>query len=219
MGENDIETMSNVTIAKYDFEDECFAGISPECLDFIAKLLVKDLRCVFCLISLSPHKQAKQLLIKRMYLLLLLLHSTRMTAADCVKHKWLQQRPAATGTATIARTASASAAKSRLKSESPTPLASESSEDSTATIEDAGDDDDNDDVADDDDENVGIGVKTTQPDDNEDSEELAQLCSTHELEVPYELPCWHYKCNDSFHLSLPLSRSVRTGQRAGCHQG
>lgn len=51
MGENDIETMSNVTIAKYDFEDECFNGISPECLDFIAKLLVKDLRCVF-LISL-----------------------------------------------------------------------------------------------------------------------------------------------------------------------
>jgi len=47
MGENDIETMSNVTIAKYDFEDECFNGISPECLDFIAKLLAKDLRWVF----------------------------------------------------------------------------------------------------------------------------------------------------------------------------
>lgn len=46
MGENDIETMSNVTIAKYDFEDECFNGISPECLDFIAKLLAKDLRWV-----------------------------------------------------------------------------------------------------------------------------------------------------------------------------
>lgn len=56
MGENDIETMSNVTIAKYDFEDECFAGISPECLDFIAKLLVKDLRCVslISLCTVSP---------------------------------------------------------------------------------------------------------------------------------------------------------------------
>ncbi|KAH8418681.1 hypothetical protein KR222_009629, partial [Zaprionus bogoriensis] len=150
MGENDIETMSNVTIAKYDFEDECFNGISPECLDFIAKLLVKDL-------------------------------SIRMTAADCVKHKWLQQRPAATppaaggvtaasGAATIAKTASASA-KSRLKSESPTPLASESSEDSTETIEDV----------DDDDEAADDGDETTEHED-EDSEELAQLCSTHDLE-------------------------------------
>ncbi|KAH8300139.1 hypothetical protein KR044_010465 [Drosophila immigrans] len=147
MGENDIETMSNVTIAKYDFEDECFNGISPECLDFIAKLLVKDL-------------------------------STRMTAADCVKHKWLQQRPAATPTTTssgttIAKTASVSA-KTRLKAESPTPLASESSEDSTETIEEADlDDDDEDD-----------GEDATEQD--EDSEELAQLCSTHDLEVRAE---------------------------------
>lgn len=44
MGETDIETMANVTIAKYDFEDESFSSVSPECLDFIAKLLVKDLR-------------------------------------------------------------------------------------------------------------------------------------------------------------------------------
>ncbi|KAH8405458.1 hypothetical protein KR215_000200 [Drosophila sulfurigaster] len=149
MGENDIETMSNVTIAKYDFEDECFNGISPECLDFIAKLLVKDL-------------------------------STRMTAADCVKHKWLQQRPAATPTptttasgTTIAKTASASA-KTRLKSESPTPLASESSEDSTETIEEA--DLDDDDAGADEDEEEDV----TEQD--EDSEELAQLCSTHDLE-------------------------------------
>ncbi|XP_068147197.1 uncharacterized protein sqa [Drosophila tropicalis] len=114
MGENDIETMSNVTIAKYDFEDECFNGISPECLDFIAKLLVKDL-------------------------------STRMTAAQCVEHKWLQQRPAAgTGVTPFAKAGvSSSASKTRLKSESPaTTVASESSEDSTETIEDAEDEDD-----------------------------------------------------------------------------
>ncbi|XP_065366912.1 death-associated protein kinase related [Calliphora vicina] len=62
MGETDIETMANVTIAKYDFEDESFANVSPEGIDFISKLLVKDL-------------------------------STRMTAAQCMKHKWLQRRP------------------------------------------------------------------------------------------------------------------------------
>uniref|UniRef100_T1PFH1 Protein kinase n=1 Tax=Musca domestica TaxID=7370 RepID=T1PFH1_MUSDO len=62
MGETDIETMANVTIAKYDFEDESFSSVSPECIDFISKLLVKDL-------------------------------DTRMTAAQCLKHKWLQRRP------------------------------------------------------------------------------------------------------------------------------
>ena len=44
MGETDIETMANVTIAKYDFEDESFANVSPDGIDFISKLLVKDLR-------------------------------------------------------------------------------------------------------------------------------------------------------------------------------
>ncbi|XP_049310009.1 death-associated protein kinase related [Bactrocera dorsalis] len=62
MGETDIETMANVTIAKYDFEDESFSNVSPECLDFIGKLLVKDLQ-------------------------------TRMTAAQCLEHNWLQRRP------------------------------------------------------------------------------------------------------------------------------
>ncbi|XP_055856486.1 uncharacterized protein LOC129919581 [Episyrphus balteatus] len=62
MGETDIETMANVTIAKYDFEDEAFSNVSPEALDFISKLLVKD-----C--------------------------STRMTATECLEHKWLKRRP------------------------------------------------------------------------------------------------------------------------------
>lgn len=44
MGETDIETMANVTIAKYDFEDESFGNVSRDCIDFISKLLVKDLR-------------------------------------------------------------------------------------------------------------------------------------------------------------------------------
>ncbi|ALC40454.1 maker3 [Drosophila busckii] len=114
MGESDIETMSNVTIAKYDFEDECFNGISAECLDFIAKLLAKDL-------------------------------STRMTAADCMKHKWLTQRPVGAASSGAIAKSKSMCSKSRLKSVSPTPE-SESSEDSTETIEDA-DDDDDDEVA------------------------------------------------------------------------
>ena len=46
MGETDIQTMANVTIAKYDFEDESFSSVSAECMDFISKLLVKDMRYV-----------------------------------------------------------------------------------------------------------------------------------------------------------------------------
>ncbi|XP_046623921.1 striated muscle preferentially expressed protein kinase-like isoform X1 [Neodiprion virginianus] len=42
MGDTDIETMANVTIAKYDFDDEAFAEISDEAKDFIKSLLVKD---------------------------------------------------------------------------------------------------------------------------------------------------------------------------------
>lgn len=42
MGETDVETMANVTIAQYDFDDEAFDSISNEAKDFIKKLLVKD---------------------------------------------------------------------------------------------------------------------------------------------------------------------------------
>lgn len=42
MGETDIETMANVTVAKYDFDDEAFNEISEDAKDFIKKLLVKD---------------------------------------------------------------------------------------------------------------------------------------------------------------------------------
>jgi myosin-light-chain kinase len=43
MGESDVETMANVTIAKYDFDDEAFLDVSEEAKDFIAKLLVKQM--------------------------------------------------------------------------------------------------------------------------------------------------------------------------------
>lgn len=42
MGSTDIETMANVTIGKYDFDDEAFNDVSKEAMDFIRKLLVKD---------------------------------------------------------------------------------------------------------------------------------------------------------------------------------
>lgn len=44
MGETDVETMANVTIAQYDFDDEAFDDISEDAKDFIRKLLAKDIR-------------------------------------------------------------------------------------------------------------------------------------------------------------------------------
>lgn len=44
MGSTDVETMANVTIGKYDFDDEAFSLVSKDALNFIEKLLVKDLR-------------------------------------------------------------------------------------------------------------------------------------------------------------------------------
>lgn len=43
MGETDVETMSNVTIATYDFDDEAFDDISEDAKDFIRKLLMKSI--------------------------------------------------------------------------------------------------------------------------------------------------------------------------------
>lgn len=42
MGNTDLETMTNVTKAIYDFDDDSFDPISDEAKDFISKLLVKD---------------------------------------------------------------------------------------------------------------------------------------------------------------------------------
>jgi hypothetical protein len=50
MGATDIETMANVTIAKYDFDDEVFNEISDDAKDFIQKLLVKDKEYVVLLL-------------------------------------------------------------------------------------------------------------------------------------------------------------------------
>ena len=52
MGETDVETMANVTIAKYDFDDEAFNDVSNEAKDFISKLLVKQISWVLHLLTL-----------------------------------------------------------------------------------------------------------------------------------------------------------------------
>jgi len=44
MGETDIQTMANVTLSNYDFDDECFEDVSECAQDFIRKLLKKDKR-------------------------------------------------------------------------------------------------------------------------------------------------------------------------------
>lgn len=41
MGDDDLQTMSNVTVGKWDFDDETFDHVSDEAKDFITKLLVK----------------------------------------------------------------------------------------------------------------------------------------------------------------------------------
>ena len=41
MGDTDLETMANVTIAEYDYEDEAFDNVSEIAKDFIDSLLVK----------------------------------------------------------------------------------------------------------------------------------------------------------------------------------
>ena len=42
MGDTDLETMANVTIAEYDYLDEAFEKVSDMAKDFIDKLLIKE---------------------------------------------------------------------------------------------------------------------------------------------------------------------------------
>jgi len=41
MGDTDLETMANVTIAEYDYQDEAFSNISDQAKDFVDQLLIK----------------------------------------------------------------------------------------------------------------------------------------------------------------------------------
>ncbi len=42
MGDNDAETLANVTAAEWDFDDPVFEDISQEAKEFITDLLVKN---------------------------------------------------------------------------------------------------------------------------------------------------------------------------------
>lgn len=44
MGDNDNETLANVTSATWDFDDEAFDEISEDAKDFISNLLKKDMK-------------------------------------------------------------------------------------------------------------------------------------------------------------------------------
>ena len=44
LGESEAETLVNVTMAQWDFEDEAFDEISADAKNFISDLLVKDIR-------------------------------------------------------------------------------------------------------------------------------------------------------------------------------
>lgn len=64
MGDTDVQTMANVTMTEYDFEDESFDVISDNAKDFIRKLLVKEkekrLTAAQCLNHIWLQRQSKQ---------------------------------------------------------------------------------------------------------------------------------------------------------------
>lgn len=60
MGDNDNETLSNVTSATWDFEDEAFDEISEEAKDFISNLLKKDMKARLTCDQCFQHPWLKQ---------------------------------------------------------------------------------------------------------------------------------------------------------------
>uniref|UniRef100_A0A8C1PXY6 Myosin light chain kinase, smooth muscle n=1 Tax=Cyprinus carpio TaxID=7962 RepID=A0A8C1PXY6_CYPCA len=60
MGDNDNETLSNVTSATWDFEDEAFDEISDEAKDFISNLLKKDMKARLTCDQCFQHPWLKQ---------------------------------------------------------------------------------------------------------------------------------------------------------------
>ncbi|TWW80202.1 Myosin light chain kinase, smooth muscle [Takifugu flavidus] len=60
MGDNDNETLSNVTSATWDFEDEAFDEISENAKDFITNLLKKDMKARLTCAQCFEHTWLKQ---------------------------------------------------------------------------------------------------------------------------------------------------------------
>ena len=65
MGDNDAETLSNVTVGDFDYEDDSFEGISEDAKDFIDHLLVKDKR--YCLLLALCYHAPKMSLVFRLF--------------------------------------------------------------------------------------------------------------------------------------------------------
>ncbi|TRY73098.1 hypothetical protein TCAL_00900 [Tigriopus californicus] len=61
MGDTDLETMANVTIAEYDYEDEAFDEISEDARDFMNRLLVKEKEKRSTASNCLKHKWIQQL--------------------------------------------------------------------------------------------------------------------------------------------------------------
>lgn len=80
MGDTEIDTMTNVTLGQYNFDDDAFKSISDKAKDFIRCLLVKDGKYVFWNYILIAGNVCKYL---HVYF------RTRMSAKDALIHPWL----------------------------------------------------------------------------------------------------------------------------------
>ena len=60
LGDSEAETLVNVTMAQWDFEDETFDEISEDAKDFISNLLVKDIRKRLSVEQCLGHKWLSQ---------------------------------------------------------------------------------------------------------------------------------------------------------------
>lgn len=83
MGDTDIDTMTNVTLGKYNFDDDAFNLVSECAKDFIQQLLQKDGRC-FTKMQFFPFRT-----IVFQFLYFVLNSSKRLTAQSALNHPWL----------------------------------------------------------------------------------------------------------------------------------
>lgn len=94
MGDTEIDTMTNVTLGKYNFDDDAFDCVSEQCKDFIRTLLQKDGQWVYdesiiIACSYQPEDQYKPT-----YIWFIHFHfrnRKRMSAKDALVHPWLIQ--------------------------------------------------------------------------------------------------------------------------------